>query len=158
MSESKSILLDFRQLARRISIVENEVDGYRMLLKELDFNKTAPVVGITGPPGAGKSTLVHALLSVWVKQNKKVAIIAVDPTSPFNFGALLGDRIRLAPFFEHPNVFIRSLATRGSLGGLSHKIIEITDVVKTCANLYFTYNSVIYIYCRVRANNIASTV
>jgi len=142
MPESKSILLDFRQLARRISIVENEVDGYRMLLKELDFNKIAPVVGITGPPGAGKSTLVHALLSVWVKQNKKVAIIAVDPTSPFNFGALLGDRIRLAPFFEHANVFIRSLATRGSLGGLSHKIIEIADVVKTAGFDYVLVETV----------------
>jgi LAO/AO transport system kinase len=87
-------------------------------------------VGITGPPGAGKSTLVNALLHHWLKENKKIAVIAVDPSSPFNYGALLGDRIRMSEFYTNPNIYIRSLATRGALGGLSAKIIEITDLVK----------------------------
>jgi LAO/AO transport system kinase len=88
------------------------------------------VVGLTGPPGAGKSSLVNALVDHLLKQNKKIGILAVDPTSPFNFGSLLGDRIRLASHFNNPNVYIRSLATRGSLGGLSARIFEICDVMK----------------------------
>jgi LAO/AO transport system kinase len=94
---------------------------------------TAKVLGITGPPGAGKSTLVNALLHYWVGKGKKIAVIAVDPSSPFNYGALLGDRIRMADFYNNENVYIRSLATRGALGGLNPKIIEITDVVKHAA-------------------------
>jgi LAO/AO transport system kinase len=88
-------------------------------------------VGITGPPGAGKSTLIDALIHQLTQQGKTVAIIAVDPTSPFNFGSLLGDRLRMAEHFTNPNVFIRSIATRGSLGGLSGKAIEICDVVRS---------------------------
>lgn len=122
--------IDFKKLARRISIVENELQGYRDFLKQLSFKSSAPVIGLTGPPGAGKSTLLNALLTELVEQNKRVAVIAVDPTSPFNFGALLGDRIRLSAFYNNPNVYIRSLATRGSLGGLSEKIIEVVDVVR----------------------------
>jgi LAO/AO transport system kinase len=121
---------DFRALARGITIVENELDGYESLLLGLDENRHARVVGITGPPGAGKSTLVNALLLYWLGENKKIAVLAVDPSSPFNFGALLGDRIRMSEFYTNPNIFIRSLATRGALGGLNSKIIEITDVVK----------------------------
>ncbi|MEB0222511.1 methylmalonyl Co-A mutase-associated GTPase MeaB, partial [Pseudomonas sp. AB12(2023)] len=81
-------------------------------------------------PGAGKSTLVNAIINNLVQQGKKVAVLAIDPTSPFNFGSLLGDRIRMASHFNHPDVFIRSLATRGSLGGLSAKTIEMTDVLR----------------------------
>lgn len=121
---------DFRALARAITIVENELEGYQALLLSLRGHTSARVIGITGPPGAGKSTLVNALLRHWLKQNKKIAVIAVDPSSPFNYGALLGDRIRMSEFYSNSNVFIRSLATRGALGGLSAKIIEITDVVK----------------------------
>jgi LAO/AO transport system kinase len=121
---------DFRALARSITVVENELEGYETLLHSLGENQRARVVGITGPPGAGKSTLVNALLRQWLKENKKIAVIAVDPSSPFNYGALLGDRIRMSEFYTNPNIFIRSLATRGALGGLSAKIIEITDVVK----------------------------
>ncbi len=120
----------FPAIARAITIVENELDGYENLLLQLHENRHAILVGVTGPPGAGKSTLVNALLHHWLKENKKIAVIAVDPSSPFNYGALLGDRIRMSEFYTHPNIFIRSLATRGALGGLNAKIIEITDVVK----------------------------
>ncbi len=118
-----------KTLARCISIIENEVDGYESLLEQLPFSNTA-VIGITGPPGAGKSTLVDALVSVLVAENKKVGVLCVDPSSPFNLGALLGDRIRMSEWYNNPAVFIRSLATRGSLGGLHPKIIEITDLLK----------------------------
>jgi LAO/AO transport system kinase len=120
----------FRALARGITIVENELDGYESLLLALHQSRRAKVIGITGPPGAGKSTLVNALLRHWLSESKKIAVIAVDPSSPFNYGALLGDRIRMNEFYTHPGIFIRSLATRGALGGLSAKIIEITDLVR----------------------------
>jgi LAO/AO transport system kinase len=119
-----------KSLARCISLVENEVDGYFNFLQQLPPSST-PVIGITGPPGAGKSTLVDAIIEALVHDRKKVGIICVDPSSPFNLGAVLGDRIRMSDWYNHPNVFIRSLATRGSLGGLHPKIIEITDVMKT---------------------------
>lgn len=116
-------------LARCISLVENEVPGYDELLAALPQSPT-PVIGITGPPGAGKSTLTDALIGLLAAQKKRVAVLCVDPSSPFNMGALLGDRIRMSQWYDHPNVFIRSLATRGSLGGLHPKIIEITDLLK----------------------------
>ena len=120
---------NIKSLARAISLVENEVDGYFEFLQTLPTSST-PIIGITGPPGAGKSTLVDAIIEQLVQQNKKIAVVCVDPSSPFNLGALLGDRIRMSNWYNHPNVFIRSLATRGSLGGLHPKIIEITDVLK----------------------------
>ena len=121
---------DRKALARAITIVENDQDGYRELLLALPAGNKVPITGITGPPGAGKSTLINALLRQLTDAGKKVAVIAVDPTSPFNYGSLLGDRLRMSEHFTNPNVFIRSLATRGSLGGLSEKIIEIVDVMR----------------------------
>jgi LAO/AO transport system kinase len=121
---------DFRALARAITIVENNLQGASDLLRNLKHSTEHRVVGITGPPGAGKSTLVNALLHEWVSQGLRIAVLAIDPTSPFNYGALLGDRIRMTDFYGNPQVFIRSLASRGSLGGLHPKIIEVCDIVK----------------------------
>lgn len=120
---------DFKSLARCISLVENEAPGYETFLQSLPLSKT-PILGITGPPGAGKSTLTDALIESYTKEGRKVGIICVDPSSPFNLGALLGDRIRMSNWYNHPYVFIRSLATRGSMGGLHPKIIEVTDTMK----------------------------
>lgn len=120
---------DIKALARCISLVENEVAGYEAFLQLLPPSGK-PIIGITGPPGAGKSTLTDALIGHLISENKKVGILCIDPSSPFNLGALLGDRIRMSDWYNHPNVFIRSLATRGSLGGLHPKIIEISDVLK----------------------------
>lgn len=123
--------INFKKLAREISVVENELPGYFQILTNLNFEKKTPVIGITGPPGSGKSTLLNALVKQLIKTDKfNIAIIAVDPSSPFNYGSILGDRIRMQGIFNQPNIFIRSVASRGSLGGLSTKIIEITDVVK----------------------------
>jgi LAO/AO transport system kinase len=121
---------NFKTVARALTIVENDLNGADELLKGLRFTKNSPITGITGPPGAGKSTLVNALITHLTDQCLKIAVLAIDPTSPFNFGSLLGDRIRMSSHFNHPGVFIRSLATRGSLGGLSAKTIEMSDVLR----------------------------
>ena len=118
-----------RAIARCISFIENDVAGMEELLASLPPSAT-PVLGITGPPGAGKSTLTDSLIGFLVAEGHKVAVLCVDPSSPFNLGALLGDRIRMSQWYNNPDVFIRSLATRGSLGGLHPKIIEITDLIK----------------------------
>ena len=120
---------DRKSLARAITMVENEMEGSENLLKQIQPKET-PILGFTGPPGAGKSTLINAFLRHIISINKKAAVIAVDPTSPFNYGSLLADRIRMSEHFNNENIFIRSIAARGSLGGLSEKIIEITDVLR----------------------------
>jgi LAO/AO transport system kinase len=120
---------DIKALARCISLVENEYPGYEELLQSLPSSHTK-IIGITGPPGAGKSTLTDALIGLLANDGKKVAVLCIDPSSPFNLGAVLGDRIRMSDWYTHPNVFIRSLATRGSMGGLHPKIIEIADLLK----------------------------
>jgi LAO/AO transport system kinase len=132
---------DFRKLARTLTLVENDLAGSEDLLKELGTSDT-PVIGITGPPGAGKSTLVNAMINYLSSQGKSIAVLAIDPTSPFNLGSLLGDRVRMSEQFNKPNVFIRSLATRGSLGGLSGKTIEMTDVLKSSGFDYILVETV----------------
>ena len=122
---------DIKALARAISFIENDQPGYEDLLQSIDASHPVNIIGITGPPGAGKSTLVDSMISELIAGGKKIAVICVDPSSPFNFGAVLGDRIRMSQWYIHPNVFIRSLATRGSVGGLSPKILEITDLVRS---------------------------
>ncbi|MEI9933487.1 MAG: methylmalonyl Co-A mutase-associated GTPase MeaB [Ferruginibacter sp.] len=120
---------DTKILARSISLIENGANDFENLLANLPPS-SVPVIGITGPPGAGKSTLTDALIESIVNENKKVGVLCIDPSSPFNMGALLGDRIRMNRWHDNKNVFIRSLASRGSLGGLHPKIIEITDILK----------------------------
>ena len=122
---------DKKSLARSISHVENDSAIAMDILTGIQFNKSASVLGITGPPGAGKSTLINELIGIWINKGKKVGVLCVDPSSPFNHGSLLADRLRMGDYFNHNNVFIRSIATRGSLGGLSAKTIEIVDVMRS---------------------------
>lgn len=114
-----------RALARAITIVEDERDGFEDVMKEI-YHHTgrAQVIGITGAPGAGKSTLSDALIKQFRKQGKTVGIVAIDPTSPFSGGAILGDRIRMNDLTLDKGVYIRSMGTRGSLGGLSRKTAD----------------------------------
>ncbi|MGA7695658.1 MAG: methylmalonyl Co-A mutase-associated GTPase MeaB [Candidatus Sulfotelmatobacter sp.] len=125
---------DVRTLARAISTVENRAPGWSELLKAIfPHSGKARVLGLTGPPGAGKSTLVDQLARFYRrgddKDKRKVGIIAVDPTSPYTGGAILGDRIRMQEHFSDPGIYIRSMATRGSLGGLARTTADVTTVL-----------------------------
>jgi GTPase len=121
---------DVRTLARAISVVENRAPGWSVLLKALfPHSGKARVLGLTGPPGAGKSTLVDQLARRYRKDKRTVGIIAVDPTSPYTGGAILGDRIRMQEHFADPGIYIRSMATRGSLGGLARTTADVTTVL-----------------------------
>jgi len=124
---------DTAALARAISLVENQRDGFERVLSELHGKigkGNAQRIGITGPPGAGKSTLTEQLVRAYRERGLKVAVIAVDPTSPFTGGALLGDRIRMESVSLDPGVFIRSMATRGAQGGLATTTEEVADVLE----------------------------
>lgn len=119
-----------RSIARGISLVENESPESSQLLKSLYISTgKAYLIGITGPPGAGKSTITNTLTKLLREKGFKIGIIAVDPSSPFTGGALLGDRIRMQEIGTDEEVFIRSMATRGSLGGLARKAKEACEVL-----------------------------
>ena len=126
----KILANDKRSISRAITLVENEDEGSIELLKIL-FRHTGKAyrIGITGPPGAGKSTLTNCLIKLLSDKGFNIGVIAVDPTSPFTGGALLGDRVRMAEAGMLEKVFIRSMATRGSLGGLCSNIVEACDIL-----------------------------
>jgi LAO/AO transport system kinase len=116
---------DKRALARGISLVENDDPaGWELVREVYPRTGNAAVVGFTGPPGVGKSTLIGALTKSLREADREVAVLSIDPSSPFTQGALLGDRIRLADHFLDPGVFIRSMANRGALGGLSEAALQ----------------------------------
>lgn len=130
MSLDRVFAGDRAAVARAISAIENESEGAAELLRQI-FSRTGRGyrIGITGPPGAGKSTITNRLAQHYRKEGRSVGIIAVDPTSPFTGGALLGDRVRMTDAELDEGVFIRSMASRGSLGGLSKKAVEAADVL-----------------------------
>jgi LAO/AO transport system kinase len=132
---------DFHTVARAISIVENAQPGADKLLKSIQ-HKPVPIIGITGPPGAGKSTIVDALIKQFTNDGQKLAILCVDPSSSFHSGALLGDRIRMNRWYNNPLVFIRSLASRGSVGGLNPRIFQITDLLSNAGFDYILIETV----------------
>src|SRR4030043_249130 len=134
---------DRRSISRSISISENDDSEASEILKKI-YNKIGKAyrIGITGPPGAGKSTLTNQLTKYYRQQGKTVAIIAVDPTSPFTGGALLGDRVRMSEIGNDIGVFIRSMATRGSVGGLSKKTIDAADVLDAAGYDYILLETV----------------
>ena len=116
---------DRRALARAISLVEDDdPDGWALVREIYPRTGKAAIVGFTGPPGVGKSTLVGALTKFERQRSRTVAVLSIDPSSPFTHGALLGDRIRLADHFLDPGVFIRSMASRGALGGLAEAALQ----------------------------------
>ncbi len=123
--------IDHRMLGRMISRLERDKEAATKLLAHADISSThTAVIGITGPPGAGKSSLTDGLISLFRSQKKRVAVIAVDPSSPFTGGAILGDRIRMSAHNTDPEVFIRSMGSRGNLGGLAPASMDVIALLK----------------------------
>jgi len=117
-------------IAKAISAIENDTELKTFLLSKIQFKKSTSIrIGITGPPGAGKSSITNRLIKKYRSENKTVCALLVDPTSPFSNGSVLGDRIRINQFYDDKDVFIRSLASRGSKGGLSYEIDTIADLI-----------------------------
>jgi len=121
---------DHRTLSRIITQIIDNRDIDNHFYKDIyPFTNTAVRIGITGPPGAGKSTLIDQLINIAIGDGKSVGVIAVDPTSPFTGGALLGDRVRMNKFFGNEDVFIRSMGSRGDLGGLAKRAQDVGDIL-----------------------------
>jgi LAO/AO transport system kinase len=134
---------DRRACGQIISLVENNLPEGALVLNQLyPLMGRAYRIGITGPPGAGKSTLVEKLALALRRSGETVGIVAVDPTSPFSGGAVLGDRVRMGGLFTDPGVYIRSMATRGSLGGLARKTKEVCDVLDAFGKNYLIIETV----------------
>jgi LAO/AO transport system kinase len=132
---------DFRSVAKAISCIENG-HPYAHELLQLPSQHTRNIIGITGPPGAGKSTLTDDLIRKITASGKSVAVLCVDPSSSFHTGALLGDRIRMSDWYNTPSVYIRSLATRGALGGLHPFVIEVTTLLQASTFDYIIIETV----------------
>ena len=131
---------DFSVLAKSITAIENQSSNYQKLINDLYVHrKKSHKIGITGPPGSGKSTITSKIVTKYLNENNSVAVICVDPSSSFNGGAILGDRIRMQEVYGHKNVFIRSLATRGSLGGMTNSIADIEILLEA-----FGFDVIIY--------------
>ena len=120
---------DFKTISKLISRIENEDEGYLNFLSEIHaYTGNAYRIGITGPPGSGKSSITNQLIEEFIQNKYSIAIIAIDPSSPFNGGAILGDRIRFSNTFKNSDIFFRSMSTRGSQGGLSKSSTLVADV------------------------------
>ena len=132
-----------RDLSRLITVIENTDVEKSVDLDKL-FRKTnhAIRIGITGPPGAGKSSITNELIKNFIKTNHKVGVIAIDPTSPFSGGSLLGDRVRMNQYHNNENIFIRSMSTQGQLGGLSRKAQDIGDILAIAGKDIIIYETV----------------
>ncbi len=132
-----------RAIARAMSLLENGAPEARELLQSLyRHTGNAYRIGITGPPGAGKSTLTARMINLLRQEGKKIGVVAVDPTSPFSGGAVLGDRVRMSRFANDPEVFIRSMASRGSMGGLAHRAQDVADVLDAAGKDYIIFETV----------------
>ncbi len=134
---------DHGSISKAVTIIENNQSSANSILKNIhQYARDSLRIGITGPPGAGKSTITNKLIGLFLKRKKTVGVIAVDPTSPFSGGSLLGDRIRMNKYIWDDRVFVRSMASNGDLGGLARKSQEVGDILAASGKDYIIYETV----------------